>query len=147
LANIFDFFIASIALIVIFGIAGIAISIQVLWIPLLVLILVILTIGLGLFFSCANLFFRDVKYLVDVLLTFGIFFTPVFYDASMFGKWKYALLLNPVGAILENINTVVVYHKPPDIILLSYSITISLFIFIMAWKFFHKLEFVFAEYI
>jgi len=33
-------------------------------------------------------------------LTFGIFFTPVFYEASMFGKWKDLILLNPLGNLL-----------------------------------------------
>ena len=31
--------------------------------------------------SAANIFFRDVKYLVQVFLTFGIFITPVMLDA------------------------------------------------------------------
>ena len=47
-----------------------------------------LTIGLSLFLAAANLFFRDVKYIVEVLLTYAIFFTPVLYDASALGKWK-----------------------------------------------------------
>ncbi len=38
-----------------------------------------LTLGIALIVSCANLFFRDVKYIVQVLITFGVFFTPVFY--------------------------------------------------------------------
>ena len=42
--------------------------------------------------SCTNLLFRDVKYIVEVILTFGIFFAPVFYEAKMFGKWETILL-------------------------------------------------------
>ena len=61
--------------------------------------------------ACANLFFRDVKYIVEVILTIGIFFTPVFYEVSMFGKWESVLLSNPVGTILEAINTVVVLQR------------------------------------
>ena len=34
--------------------------------------------GIGMIVSAASLFFRDVKYIVEVFLTFGIFFTPVF---------------------------------------------------------------------
>ena len=44
-----------------------------------------LTAALAIMFSAASLFFRDVKYLVEVLLTFAIFFTPVFYESALFG--------------------------------------------------------------
>ena len=71
--------------------------------------------------SCGNLFFRDVKYIIDVVLTFAIFFTPVFYEASMFGKWEIVLLLNPIGSLLECINAVVVLHRAPDTLWLLYT--------------------------
>ena len=45
--------------------------------------------------SAASLYFRDVKFIVEVFLTFGIFFTPVFYDVGMFGDKGKWLLLNP----------------------------------------------------
>ena len=43
------------------------------------------TVAVGLFLSCANLFFRDVKYIVQVVLMFGIFFTPIFFEPAMLG--------------------------------------------------------------
>src|SRR5262249_20825938 len=51
-------------------------TLALLWLGPLVLLAVLLTAGACLFLSCANLFFRDVRYLVQVLLTFGVFFTP-----------------------------------------------------------------------
>jgi len=104
-------------------------------------------IGLSLFLSCANLFFRDVKYIVDVLVTFAIFFTPVFYEASMFGKWETALMLNPIGSILENINFVVVMHTAPSYPWLVYSAAWGVGTFLIGWKVFHRSEAYFAEYI
>ena len=60
--------------------------------------MVLLAAGIGMVVSAASLFFRDVKFIVEVLLTFGIFFTPVFYDdASMFGDKGKWLLLNPIA--------------------------------------------------
>jgi len=111
MGNFFDFAVASILLIIILSIAGIGASIYLVWLPLLLILLISLAAGLGMLLSCANLFFRDVKYIVEVLLTMGIFFTPVFYEAEMFGKWAPVLLLNPVGAILESINAVVELNR------------------------------------
>lgn len=145
MANFFDFIVASILLIIILAIAGIGASIYLFWLPILLILLISLVIGLGMFLACANLFFRDVKYIVEVILTFGIFFTPVFYEAEMFGKWAPVLLLNPVGAILESINSVVVLHQAPSMIWLGYIAVWSVGGLLVAWIIFHKAEFAFAE--
>ena len=80
------------------------------WTPLLLLNMVVLAAGIGMVVSAASLFFRDVKYIVEVLLTFGIFFTPVFYDVYMFGDKGKWLLLNPVAPILEGLSACIVHH-------------------------------------
>jgi ABC-type polysaccharide/polyol phosphate export permease len=65
---------------------------------------VCLTAGLALLLSCANVFFRDVKYIVQTLLTFGIFFTPVFYEPQMLGVTGARLvMLNPLAPLLEGL--------------------------------------------
>lgn len=71
------------------------------WFPLLVLLLILLTMGLGFVFSCANIFFRDMKYILQVLLTFGIFFTPVFLEPEQMGRFAKVIMLNPLSPILE----------------------------------------------
>jgi ABC-type polysaccharide/polyol phosphate export permease len=76
---------------------------------------------------------------------FGIFFTPVFYEASTFDKWHTLLLLNPIGSILEAINSVVVFHKMPDIYWLFYAGISSILMFIVGLRIFHKSEPFFAE--
>ena len=145
LANLFDFCIASLVLIVFLAFAHIHITVYILWFPLLMLLLILFTTASGMFFACANLFFRDVKYIVEVILTMAIFFTPVFYDASTFGKWAKVLLLNPVAVLLESINSVVVLGRPPDLVWLTYAACWSVFGALFSWFFFHRLEFLFAE--
>lgn len=73
-----------------------------LWLPLLATVLVLLVVAAGLVASAANLFFRDVKYLVQLAVTFGVFFTPVFFEPAAFGPRLRALLwLNPLAAVVE----------------------------------------------
>ena len=76
---------------------------------------------------------------------FGIFFAPVFYDASMFGRYKTLLLLNPISGILEAVNNTVVLHKMPDTFWLSYAGIVSILIFIVGIALFKKTEPLFAE--
>jgi ABC-type polysaccharide/polyol phosphate export permease len=142
---LFDFLISALAFSALFIFAGVGISIHILWLPVMLLLLVIFTSGLALLLACGNLFYRDVKYIVDVILTFGIFFTPVFYEAGMFGKYEPVLLISPVGALLENINTVVVLHQPPDLFWMIYAAVCSVLTFVGGWYIFQKNEPRFAE--
>lgn len=145
LANLFDLAVAGIALAVAILIFGLGISMQLLWLPVLLGLLVMLTGAWGLLLSCANLFFRDVKYLVEVVLTYGIFFTPVFYSASTFGKWRPVLLLNPLAPIFESLTAVIVYHRPPVLGWLVYSAVWACISLAAAWLIFRKVEGTFAE--
>jgi ABC-type polysaccharide/polyol phosphate export permease len=145
LACLFDFLIAIITLTFLLIIARIGISVYLLWLPVILIFLLLFTSGVGLLLASANLFFRDIKYVVEIILMFGIFFTPVFYEASTFNKWKFLLLLNPIGSMLESINNTVVLHRTPEIFWLSYAAFTSILMFIFGSIIFHKTEPYFAE--
>jgi ABC-type polysaccharide/polyol phosphate export permease len=103
-AQAFDSAIAGIALAIALPFLGLQWTTQLLWLPVLLLLLAALTVAASLFLSCANLFFRDVKYIVQVLLTFGIFFTPVLFEPSVLGaRGAELVMLNPLAPILEGI--------------------------------------------
>jgi len=148
------------ALVIVLAFAGIAPTLALLWVVPLLLLLVLFTAGVSLLVACGNLFFRDVKYLVQVLLNFGVFFTPVFYEPAMLGKTLGTLMaFNPLTGILEGLRLAVVEGQglSQRILLdnavvwsplwLAYSAFVSIALFAVAWYLFHKLEFIYAEYI
>jgi ABC-type polysaccharide/polyol phosphate export permease len=144
-ASLFDCVVASGALIVFLLAAQVGWSPALVWTPLLLLTLVCLALGMSMIVSAASLFFRDVKFIVDVLLTYGIFFTPVFYDVSMFGDRGKWLLINPVSPILEGFSACIARHEPPDLRWCAYSLAFALVILIGGYRFFKRLEPAFAE--
>jgi len=145
LSQLFDLTVASVALAVILALAGIGVSIQLLWVPLLLVLLVALVLALGILLSALALFYRDVKYIVEVVLTFGIFFTPVFYDVRLFGEWAWVLLLNPLAPLLEGLAACIVRHEAPALGWLAYSATFSFVALVSSHKIFRTLEPAFAE--
>lgn len=147
LGQLFDFAVASIAFGVVLVVLRVPASPQWLWLPVILLSLILLTTGLGIALSAANLFFRDVKHLIDVVLTFAIFFTPVFFDAKSFERWGTWLLLNPVGAMLECVNAIVAYRQAPDLFWVAYSACWGIAVFLAGWAVFHKVESLFAEHV
>lgn len=109
LAQTFDSLIGLAIVACVLPFLGIGVTAQLLWIPLLLALLWTFSLALALFLSCANLFFRDVKYLIQVFLSFGIFVTPVILDAPQFGpRVGPIMMLNPVAPILEGLRLSVV---------------------------------------
>jgi ABC-type polysaccharide/polyol phosphate export permease len=145
LASLFDFFVASGALVILLLLIQTGWSAYLFWTPVLLLTMVLFTTGIGMVVSAASLFFRDVKYIVEVLLTFGIFFTPVFYDVRMLGAKGKWLLLNPVAPILDGLSACVARHQPPELTWLAYSFAFGVMALFGGYVFFKHLEPAFAE--
>jgi lipopolysaccharide transport system permease protein len=105
----FDTSIGLLTLVVILPFLGVRLHTSFVWIPLLLFLLVTFTTGVSMFLSCANLFFRDVKYIVQVVLMFGIFFTPLFFEPAMLGpRGAMLAIINPLTGILEGLRLAVV---------------------------------------
>lgn len=164
LAQAFDSGVGALSVALFLPLLGVDYTWAVLWVVPLVALLGTFTFGVALFVSCANLFFRDVKYLVQVLLTFGIFFTPVLFEPEMFGPTGARLMmLNPLSPILEGLRLAVVegHHLgtalavagPQGAVVLAWSPWFLLYSAVCAVALltgsavlFHRAEFVFAEY-
>jgi ABC-type polysaccharide/polyol phosphate export permease len=145
MSSLFDFAIAGAAALVLLVILGWVPSVHVLWAFIFLYTLMAFTAGLTLLLSAANLFFRDVKYLVDIVLTYAIFLTPVLYDASFVGKWQGLLMLNPLSPILEGLVQSVVRHQSPDPFWTMYGVVVATVVLVMGYWSFKKLETRFAE--
>jgi ABC-type polysaccharide/polyol phosphate export permease len=145
LSQLLDLAIATIVLVLFLVFTGAQVGVQLLWVPVLLAILVLLVTGIAIFLSAAALFLRDVKYIVEVIMTFAIFFTPVFYDVSMLGKWAHTLMLNPVAPLLEGISAAVLHRPMPAGGWLMYSAIASVICCIGAFAFFKRTEPYFAE--
>jgi ABC-type polysaccharide/polyol phosphate export permease len=166
LAQAFDTLVAAAALLVVLPFLGVGPSPALLWVAPIAVMLFAQTAAAALVLSCANLFFRDVKYLVQVLITFGIFLTPVFFEPTMFPpEGALALMLNPLSPLLEGLRLAVVEgHLLTQPLLvdapgageavlawapwyLAYAAVWAVGGLIVAALAFHRLEHLFAEYV
>jgi ABC-type polysaccharide/polyol phosphate export permease len=145
LSQFADFCVAAAALAVVLGFTGAGVGLVLLWVPVLVLGLVLLCVGLGMVLSAGALFFRDVKYLVDVVITFAVFFTPVFYPVEVFGRHAATALLNPVAPLLLGLADVVVAHRSPDLGWTAYALGVAVASCAVGLVVFRRLEPLFAE--
>lgn len=165
LAQSADTLIGGAAIALVLPFMGARLSPNLLWVPVLFVMLFLLTLGVAIFLSCANLFFRDVKYIVQVLLTFGIFGTPVLFEPEMLGPTLgKIMMLNPLSPIMEGLRlSVMDGHN----LLLPLTVTLKSGVAFVAWSpwyllyalgwtvlalflstvLFRRAAFVFAEYV
>jgi lipopolysaccharide transport system permease protein len=145
LSQLLDFSVASSLVTVVFLVSRLGASWQLLWVPPLLIITVALATGWALILSAACLFFRDVKYLVEVVITFAIFVTPVFYDVELFKKWANLLMLNPLAPLIEGLEECIVYRAAPNLPWIAYSGAVALVSLVAGFYFFKRWEPAFAE--
>jgi lipopolysaccharide transport system permease protein len=108
--QVIDSAIGAAALMILLPLFGVRPSTALLWVPFLAVILVLLTTGVTLLAACANVFFRDAKHVVQLITSFGIFFTPVIFNADAFGPGGVkVLMLNPLGPVLEGLRLAVAH--------------------------------------
>ena len=114
--------------------------------PLIVVVHAMFTAALALLLSMANLFYRDVKYLFDVVLTVWMFGSAVVYPVEGVGGWAGAVLrANPMTAIVEAYRSVLLYGTAPDPMTFGCVAALGLVLLPWAWLLFHRCEFRFAE--
>lgn len=142
---LFDMLIAFVAVLAILIVAGLPLTFGALWALPQVLIAFALCLGLGFVLSAGNLFYRDVKYLVDAVLPFAIFFTPVLYTLADTGKWAKLIRLNPMSPLLEGIAGSIVSGAAPDPWWTLYSLLWAAVLLLGGYALFKRLEDDFAE--
>jgi lipopolysaccharide transport system permease protein len=81
---------------------GIAPTANVLWLPLLVLLALATSLGVGLWLSALNVQFRDVRYVVPFLTQFWMLATPIAYPSSLLApEWRTIYAINPMVGVIE----------------------------------------------
>jgi lipopolysaccharide transport system permease protein len=125
---------------------GVSWSVQLLWLPLVLLPLVFLCLGVGWLLSAVGVFVRDVQNLVGPLATVLTFLSPVFYPLRQLPEaWQMLLRLNPLTTILENARRLLLWHEPPEWEWLL-AVTLVTFLFMcVAYACFGRLKRAFAD--
>ena len=145
-SSLVNFLISCLIILVFVIFSGIGISPYLLFLPLVIIIQFILTLGFVFAFSAIEIYARDVEYIVNFLVTMLFYATPILYDPSIFPKkLQFILNLNPLTYIINGYRDIFYYKQMPNFIELGIVFVISIIIFIVGYLIFKKLEKGFAE--
>jgi lipopolysaccharide transport system permease protein len=102
LGGLVDFAISFCVLLALMAYYGIAPTAATLWLPVFLLLAILTALGMGLWLSALNAFYRDVRYVVPFLVQFWMFASPVAYPSSLVPeRWQWLYGLNPMAGVIE----------------------------------------------
>lgn len=125
---------------------GVVPPITIVFFPLVLVTLFIFTLGVSMYLSCLNVYYRDVQYIWAVILQAGFFITPLFYKLDIFPeKIRMILSLNPMVGIMEISRALVIKAPMPSTNIILVTIIGTAVIFVSGYFVFKKLDYRLVE--
>lgn len=86
-----------------------------LYLPIPLLALLLLTLGANFFFAVANVYYRDVAHILQILLQILFYVTPILYAEDFFpAKYRWVFKLNPLVFSFHGFRLSVYYGQLPE---------------------------------
>ena len=126
---------------------GIVPTWKIVFAPFFLLLILMLTIGVGILLSALNVKYRDIKQLLPFAIQLWLFVSPVFYSLKLLPEnlvwlWK----INPLTGILENFRASL-FGLEFDTIGIAFSVIVTTAVFLAALYVFRRMEDDFADVI
>lgn len=156
LANLVNFLIALIVLFAMIFVFQIPLTIWLIYLPLIILIQIIFTLGIGFFLATANVFYRDTQQVMDVVVLAWFFVTPIIYPINILPRnyellgltldiRRLAYIVNPMASLIANYRDILYYGAPPGLDFLARTAVTAGVVFVIGWLIFQRYSWCFAE--
>jgi lipopolysaccharide transport system permease protein len=146
LSNIPDLAIGFVLLLVVMAGYGTAPTIAILLVPLVLLLVFAIGLGVSLWLSALSVEFRDVRYVVPLLVQLWLLASPVAYELSnVSSKWKAILGLNPMAAPIELFRWAMLGTAPPPASMVAVSLAVTAVTLVGGAYYFRAMERKFAD--
>jgi len=146
LVALVDFAVASCLLVALMFWYGYPATPALLFLPLLLLVQLAFAAALALLVAIANLFYADVKYILELGITVWMLATSVVYPVERVGGTLGSLLaFNPMTPIIDAWRSVLLRGELPPAAPFAGVAVFSVVLLMLSWLSFHRAEFRFAE--
>jgi lipopolysaccharide transport system permease protein len=145
-SGIVDFCLAFLVLLGMMAFYGIVPTVNVVWLPLLLLLALVTSLGSGLWLTAMNVQFRDVRYMVPFLVNAWMFATPIAYPSSLLDEpWRTLYGINPMVGVVEGFRWALLgtETQPGSMILVSAVVAVGLLV--SGAYYFRRMENSFAD--
>jgi len=146
-SGLINFLISCLIILFFLLVSGIGISWYILFLPLVIIIQYILTLGIIFITSSINVYIRDLEYIVNFFVQMLFYATPILYSSDLFSGSKIEMIinLNPMATIIGGYRDILYYQTMPNMRALLLVLLLSIILFFIGRCVFYKLEKGFAE--
>lgn len=146
-SGLINFLISCLIIFVFLIFSGIGFSGYLVYLPLVILIQYIVSLGIVFITSAIDVYVRDAEYIINFIVTMLFYATPILYSPEVFAgsKISFILQLNPMATIINGYRDILFNQVMPDLKMLFMVLLIGLFVLLIGVKIFRKLERGFAE--
>lgn len=114
--------------------------------PIYIVALAVFTLGCSLFFAAANVYYRDVAHIVQIVMNVWFYLTPIIYTVNQFpARFRWIFKLNPILFVLNDFRLSVYWGLLPTVYSVAASFACAAIAFFIGYAFFrrHQWDFVF----
>jgi ABC-type polysaccharide/polyol phosphate export permease len=118
------------------------------YLPVPMLALAIFTLGTTFFFAAANVFYRDVSHILQVVLSAWFYVTPIIYPIDMIpAKYQWIMKLNPIIYVINGFRLSVYYGQLPKAQSILASFVCAFISLIIGFSLFKRYQETFVYYV
>jgi lipopolysaccharide transport system permease protein len=148
LAAMFDLVIAAIIFLGMMFYYHIHFTLNILYVIPLLIIQTIFMMGVCFIFSALNAYYRDIKYALPLVIQIWMYATPIIYPITLIPeRFKTYYLLNPMTGLIESYRNVLVKGIGPEGLYVGVAAAGAVFLFIVGYIYFKRIEMTFADVI
>ena len=146
ISGVIDFVLAFVVLVGMMLFYGIYPTANTIWLPFLLLLAFVTSLGVGLWLSALNVQFRDVRHTVPFLTQFWLFATPIAYPSSLLSEpWHTLFGINPMVGVVEGFRWALLGTETAPGPIIIVSSLVALVLLVGGAFFFRRMEKTFAD--
>lgn len=116
------------------------------FLPVVIFVQVMLTIGIGMMLAMANLFYRDVRQIfgvgIQLLMFVSAVVVPTPSDGSTLAK---VIAMNPLAPIISAYRDCIIFARLPELGPFLYASVVAVVVLVVGWLLFRRASYKFAE--
>jgi lipopolysaccharide transport system permease protein len=121
-------------------------TVHVVWVPALLLLALMTSVGVSFWFSAFNVKYRDIRHVLPFVVQLWMFATPIAYPSSLVpARFRVLYALNPMTGVIEGFRWALLGVNTAPGLMLVVSSIIAVLVLVGGAYFFRRMETTFAD--